>query len=317
MERVKAAVVGAGSMGRHHARILTQFADVDLVAVADPAPHDDVARVATEEVAVVPSLGDLPDVDFAVVAVPTSAHVPIALELIERGVALLVEKPLASTPEDAERLAAAAEDAGVMLAVGHVERFNPAVSALARMLDSPRLLQFERLSPYTPRISESVVADLMVHDLDLACWMCGGYPVRIQAAGCAVLSDTVDVASAVLEFPSGAVAALQASRVTQNKVRRIAVSETDRYLVTDTVRQDLAMYRQTSVEYTSDEIPVYRQASVVEIPYLDRSGEPLAYELRDALDALALGRPPLVTGRAGADAVRLVAAVEASIAGVG
>jgi predicted dehydrogenase len=222
----------------------------------------------------------------------------------------MIEKPLAATPEEAQRIVDAAEAAGVVLAVGHVERFNAAISVLAGLVNEPVLLSFERLSPYTPRIADSVVFDLMVHDLDLACWIAGSYPTRVEAVGTKVFSDSFDVASAVLEFENGCIASLQTSRVTQDKVRHISVSERDRFLVADSIRQDVSIKRETTVEFTDDTGGMYRQANVVEVPYLDRSGEPLGRELRDVLAAIREGRAPLVDGTAGVNAVRLAYEVE-------
>lgn len=314
MADIRAAVIGAGNMGRHHVRILAGMDDVDLVAVVDPGIDPAKWSFPLESSCHFSSIDDLPEIDFAVIATPTQAHVAVACELASRGVHLLIEKPLAESPAEAAKIVAAAEAAGVTLAVGHVERFNPAVRMIAKLATDPRLVQFERLSPYTPRIRDSVVFDLMVHDLDLACWICGGTPTRVQASGTKVFSDSVDVASAILEFPGGIIAALETSRVTQDKVRRIAISEPDRYLVADSIRQDLSMRRQTTVEFEETETPVYRQASVVEIPYVDRSGEPLAAELRDVLDAIRTSGTPTVSGRDGLRAVELAFAVEAVIA---
>jgi predicted dehydrogenase len=229
-------------------------------------------------------------------------------------VSLLVEKPLAGSPEEARGLVRAADAAGVLLGAGHVERFNPVVRVLQRMVSDPRFLQFERLSPFTPRIRDSVVFDLMVHDLDLACLLVRESPVEVLASGASVFSDGLDVASAILRFPSGAIASLQASRATQDKVRRIAVSERERFLVCDFVRQDVSIKRETEVEFSDDDEPLYRQASVVEVPYLDRRGEPLAMELEDFVGALRDGRPPTVDGEAGLLAVELAWAVETAAA---
>jgi predicted dehydrogenase len=311
---IRAAVVGAGNMGRHHVRILAGMADVDLVAVVDPGIDPANSTLPVDASLHVASIDDLPEIDFAVIATPTQSHVELACALAERGIHLLIEKPLAESPADAARIVEAAERGGITLAVGHVERFNPAVRMLAKLATDPRLVQFERLSPYTPRIKDSVVFDLMVHDLDLACWICGGTPTRVQASGTKVFSDSVDVASAILEFPGGVIASLETSRVTQDKIRRIAISEPERYLVADSIRQDLSMRRQTTVEFEKSEPPIYRQASVVEIPYVDRSGEPLAAELRDVIDAIKNSGTPSVTGRDGLRAVELAFAVEAVIA---
>jgi predicted dehydrogenase len=305
---LRAAVIGAGNMGRHHARILATQPDVEFVGVVDPDVEGARTRLAAVGAPVFESLDALPEVDFAVVATPTQSHVETALELIGRKTHLMIEKPLAGTPEDAQRIVDAAESAGLVLAVGHVERFNAAVSVLAGLTSDPVMLSFERLSPYTPRIKDSVIFDLMVHDLDLACWIAGGYPVHVEAAAAAVFSDSFDVASAVLEFEGGRIASLQTSRVTQDKVRRISVSERERFIVADSIRQDVSIKRETSVEF--EESGMYRQANVVEVPYLDRSGEPLARELRDVIDAITTGRKPLVDGAAGVNAVRLAYEVE-------
>jgi predicted dehydrogenase len=295
-------------MGRHHIRILGRLEGIELVAVVDA----DLERASGFAVPLgakpCGSLDELPDVDMAVVATPTGLHHDVAMELIGRGASVLVEKPLASTPEEARALVDAAMRAGLVLAVGHVERYNPAVRCLVGVVEEPLLMQFERLSPYTPRISESIVFDLMVHDLDLACLVAGESPADVAAAGSQVFSDTLDVASAVLTFPSGCVASLQASRVTQDKVRRIAISEKDRFLLADSIRQDVSIKRETTGYYEDD---VYRQASVVEIPYLDRRAEPLALELQNFAAAVRGEEPPAVDGEAGARVVELAHRVEA------
>jgi predicted dehydrogenase len=310
---LKTTVIGGGSMGRHHARILASLPGSELVGVVEPDAAVARANLSQLDVPILPDIDALPACDAAVVATPTLHHVEVALALIERGVSVLVEKPLAATPEEARTIVEAAEAAGVTLAVGHVERFNPAIRLLAEMTGDARLLQFERLSPYTPRIRDSVVFDLMVHDLDLACWMAGGYPVRVQASGAAVFSESVDVAAAILEFDNGVIASLECSRATQDKVRRIAVSEPERYLVADSIRQDVSVRRQAEVSFEDTTRPLYRQASVVEIPYLDRRGEPLALELTDFLEAVERGTSPCVDGRAGLAAVELATAVERAI----
>lgn len=308
MSRLKAAVIGAGNMGRHHVRILGSMDDIELVAVVDPDAERALPHAQAAGASICPSCGELPDVDLAVVATPTAYHVETARALIERGVQVLVEKPLAPTPEEAQSLVEAADRADVILAVGHVERFNAAVSVLAGLVTDPVMLSFERLSPYTPRIADSVVFDLMVHDLDLACWIAGGYPTRVEAVGAKVFSESLDVASAVLEFESGCIASLQTSRATQDKVRLISAAERDRFILADSVRQDVSIKRETSVEF--EESGMYRQANVVEVPYLDRSGEPLARELRNFIDAITEGSEPLVTGRDGVNAVRLAYEVQ-------
>ena len=307
---LRAAVIGAGMMGRHHVRILGGMGDVELVGVVDADAEGARGRMGTVAAPVVGSISDLPAVDIAVVALPTEAHVDAALELISRGVHVLVEKPLALTEGEARRIVDAARDAGVTLAVGHVERFNPVVRFLRALPMTPKHVAFERMSPFTPRITSNVISDLMVHDLDLACEFCGGEPVRVEAVATPVFTEMPDIASALLEFASGAIVTLSASRATQDKVRRISISEADRYIVADCLRQDLQVKRETTVEFADDEPNLYRQANVVEIPYLDRSGEPLALQMRDFVDAVVEKRQPTVTGEHGLRAVRLVEAAE-------
>ncbi len=307
---LRAAVIGAGMMGRHHVRILGAMKGVELVAVVDADLDRATSFAEAHGARAFATVDEVPDVDIAVVAVPTEAHVPVAEMLMTRGVSLLIEKPLAGTHEEAERLVAAAEAAGVTLAVGHVERFNPVVRFLASMPLEPRFMQFERLSPFTPRITTSVVSDLMIHDLDLACFLAGEDPVRVEAVGTAVFSEAADIAAALLEFPSGCVASISASRATQDKVRRISVTESERFILADCLRQDVSVKRETTVEFPSSEPNLYRQANVVEIPYLDRGGEPLALELTDFVGAVRDRRPPQVTGADGLRAVELAEAVE-------
>jgi predicted dehydrogenase len=308
VNKLRAAVVGAGNMGRHHIRILGGMEGVELIGVVDADLDRGASHATPVGAKAYADLAELPDVDLAVVAVPTPAHFEVAKALMERGTNVLVEKPMAATPKQARELVDVSKEQGVVLAVGHVERFNPAIRAVAAMVREPLLMQFERLSPYTPRIRESIVFDLMVHDLDLACMMAGEYPTRMDTVGTKVFSDTFDIASAVLQFPSGAVASLQASRATQDKVRRISVSERDRFLVADSIRQDVSIKRETKGEYAED--GNYSQASVIEIPYLDRRAEPLVLELTDFVCAVRGEGPPAVDGEAGAHVVELAHQVE-------
>jgi predicted dehydrogenase len=230
---------------------------------------------------------------------------------MRRGIAVLIEKPMTSTPDEARKLVSIARRHKVVLSVGHVERYNPAIRTLISMVESPLLMQFERLSPFTPRIRESIVFDLMVHDLDLACLMGGGTPSQVHMVGTKVFSDTLDIASAVLSFPNGCVASLQASRATQDKVRRIAISEEKRFLLADALRQDVSIKRETTAEYGADHGSLYRQASIVEIPYLDRRAEPLALELANFAASVRGEELPEVDGPTGMRVVELAHRLEA------
>jgi predicted dehydrogenase len=188
------------------------------------------------------------------------------------------------------------------------------VRALARVVGDPLHIQIERLSPFTPRIGDSVVFDLMVHDLDLVCMLMNAEPSAIQAAGVRVFSDDLDIATALLTFPRGGTAAITASRATQDKVRRISVSERERFTVADCLRQDVMIRRETVSEYLDDASGTYRQATITEIPTLDRSAEPLAAELRDFIESVRGEHKPAVSGEAGYLAVDLARRVEAAAA---
>lgn len=300
-------------MGRHHIRIVDSTPGVELVAIVDP--DTERARqhpVAARGVPVVAGIDDLPDdVDFAVVATPTPYHTPIGLALFERGIHALIEKPLAGNPDDARALVDAAQQAGVILAVGHVERYNPAISSLARLVTRPLSISIERLSPQTPRIQDSVVFDLTIHDLDLACWLAASPVSAVHAVGADVYSGSIDVASTILQFENGCIATLQTSRITEDKVRRITVAEAGRYLIADTIRQDIEIKRQAEVSYRGqDEELTFAQSSVVEIPTIDRSGEPIRREINDFLEAIAGQHVPKVSGTDGLRAVELAARVE-------
>lgn len=308
---LRAVVVGVGNMGRHHARLLAAMSDIDLVGVVD-ANVETARRVARHcETEALEGLDAVRDCDIAVVATPTDTHRTVSGALLRRGLHVLVEKPLAGSAEDALAIVRDAVAFNRKLAVGHVERFNAAISAMLRLVADPRLMQFERLSPYTPRIRESVVFDLMVHDLDLACRFAGEMPCRIQASGVAVFSSLADVASAILDFPGGPVASITSSRITQDKVRRVAISEPDRLLVADSMRQDVLIKRETTVAFSDHEDAWYRQASMVEIPRLDVRAEPLRAELEDFIGAVREDRSPQVDGSWGLSIVELASRVEA------
>lgn len=310
MNSLRGVVVGVGNMGRHHARIIAETAGTELVAVVDPDPvaRETAARrygcAAHEQLATVGMF------DFAVVAVPTAHHEAVTLEIFERGASVLIEKPLAPTIEGCLRLATAAEHAGVVLAIGHVERFNQAIHLLRERLQRPRLLQFERLSPRTERTSDSVVMDLMVHDLDLACHLTAEEPLTLDAAGSAVYSRSLDFACAHLVFPSGCVAALIASRITHDKIRRIAVSTDTEFLIADALRQDVAVKRETSVEFPDNAQAWYRQASIVEVPRLGPGIEPLKAQFGAFVDALREEGPNMVPPSEAMLAVRLALDIE-------
>lgn len=277
----KVAVVGAGVMGANHARILHSLPEFQVVAVVDPDGPRGWAVAGLVGAKYFHSIDVLPeDVEAAILASPTATHEEIGVALLERGVDLLIEKPAAETVDGVRRLGAASASSGRVLMVGHIERFNPAVLELAQFLDDPIHLAFTRVGPYTPRIGTDVVLDLMIHDIDLALAIAGAELASMSATGRVVMSEKLDLATALLVFTNGLTATLTASRVAQTKVRRIDVTQRSSAITVDLVRQDITINRLHHAEYLSDGIPTYRQSGIVEIPYLEQRGEPLALELR-------------------------------------
>lgn len=311
MAKLRGAVIGAGRMGRHHVRIMAQHPDVELVGVVDPDTEHAQTVAQPWGAPVFATVDDLPDIDVAVIVTPTQYHAETAFKLMERNVNLLVEKPLAENPDVARRLVETAEAKGLVLAVGHVERFNAAVQTLKKLVNEPRMILIERMSPYTPRIKDSVVYDLTIHDIDLACWLAGGNPVKVNAVGNNVFSETTDVASSIIKFDNGCIVTIETSRATQDKVRRISVTEKDRYIVADTLRQTIEIRRQAEVSYEGEgENLTFAQASVVETPMLMSAGEPLGVEQNDFYQAVINHTAPTVPGRDGLRAVELVDVID-------
>ena len=236
MARLPIGVIGVGALGRHHARHLARSADAALVGVHDlsPARGREVADACG--VRFYPDLDALlAEVEAVTVAVPTAAHAEIGLRALERGRAVLMEKPLAATLEEADGLVRAAERRGIPLQVGHVERFNRAVRAARPHLGEARYIESDRLAPFQPRGTDvAVVLDLMIHDLDLILHLTGGAEATdVRASGVAVLSPHLDMANARVEFASGAVANVTASRIARERVRRIRIFQPNGYLSLD------------------------------------------------------------------------------------
>jgi predicted dehydrogenase len=309
----KLAIVGAGIMGSNHARVATQLPGVMVSHVVDSDRQrgEALARSvdACFETNVEALLGK---VDAAVVAVPTPLHLSVGLELIEAGVHVLMEKPIADRVEAAEQLVAAAHRAGVCLMVGHIERFNPAIFELQSIVTSPIHVEATRVSAFTDRVLDGVIRDLMIHDLDLTLAIMGSEPTTVSAVAQRVRSDSEDLASALLGFASGTTASLTASRVGQQKIRRVHVTQLDSYVEADLVRQDVSIHRVQHAEFLTNEGRRYSQAGVVEIPYLRHRGEPLSLELSHFVDCIRGDARPRVSGEDGLRALRLAERVRQS-----
>jgi len=313
-ERLETGVVGVGSMGRNHARVYRELAETELVGVADvdAAAAD---RVATQyDTTPYGTSGLLERADAVTVAVPTPFHADVVQDAIDAGVHVLCEKPFVADPERGRELAAAARDAGVTLQVGHIERFNPAVRALEAIVPELDVIAVtaDRLGPPLDRdIDTSVVFDLMIHDIDVVCSLLDDEPVSLTATGTA----GGDYATATSSFEGGVEASLTASRVTQQKIRQLAITAEECRVTVDYLDQSVEIHRGSTPEYVSADGDLrHRVESVVERPLVE-NGEPLKQELAAFADAVREGTEPIVTAEDGVRAVEVASRVAARIAG--
>lgn len=229
---VPVGVIGVGSLGFHHVRILREVPDAQLVGIYDIDPQR-AALVADQlEVRAFASQDELlARVEAAIVAVPTTAHASVALAALDRGIHLLIEKPLASTLAEADQIVRRAEEGGAIVATGHVERYNGALVASERYLDEPRFIESHRLAPFGPRGTDvAVVLDLMIHDIDLVLSLVNQPVSSVEAVGVSVLTRNIDIANARLTFAEGAVANITASRVSRERLRKIRFFQHSGYI---------------------------------------------------------------------------------------
>ena len=302
---IRVAVVGVGHVGRHHARILDSVADVDLVATVDlderRALEASAGTSATAETQVAAITGR---VDAVIVAVPTQAHLAVVRPLLEAGVPVLVEKPMAKTVAEADAMLEAASRTGTCLAVGHTERFNPALAAVAPLVETPRFIEVHRLGSFPSRsLDIDVVFDLMIHDLDVILSMLGSDVASVEAVGVPILSDRVDIANARLRFENGCIANVTASRISRDRVRKMRFFQAGAYLSVDYAAQRAEAWR--IVEGEDDEPAI--EGGPLEVI----GGEPLERELTDFILAVRHGRPPGVPGEHGRRALALAEQITA------
>lgn len=313
---VDVAIVGAGIMGTNHGRVLSMVPDARVTAVFDSDPDRSQRLAAAVGAKAVDRLDDLADsAEAAVVATPTASHEAVAGPLLEAGLHLLVEKPLADTVAGAGRLVQAASRAGRALMVGHVERFNPVVIELGHILRDVVHLDFFRIGPRSTRIDDDVVLDLMIHDLDLALLFTASAPSKVAGVGRRIEGDRVELACALVEFENGMTANITASQLGQNKIRRLEVTQRDGYVTADLLRQDLTVHRVTHTEFVSEEGMRYRQTGVVEVPFIETRGEPLFLELSHFVDCVAGGRRPVPSGEDALRALALALDIQSAVEG--
>jgi predicted dehydrogenase len=304
---VRIGVVGVGHLGRHHARLLASATGAQLVGVVDLSPERAEAAAAANKC---PSYTDyralLGQVDAVSIAVPTVDHLRVAREFLQAGVHVLVEKPMTSTLAEAEEMLATADRSGALLAVGHTERFNPAVAAAIPLISAPRFIEVHRLSGFPDRsLDIDVVFDVMIHDLDIVLAIDRSEVLSVDAVGVPVLSNKVDLANARLKFASGCTVNLTASRISRDKVRKVRFIQRNLYVSVDYGEQELEAYR---VVPKAGERPAIEGGMVPVV-----KGEPLGRELQDFVDAIREGREPRVPGRDGLRALRLATRVAEAI----
>lgn len=319
-KKLRVAVIGAGRLGGFHAQKLAARHDVERLAIVDPLPanRERVAAQCGAE-ALADYKGLIGSLDAAVIAAPTSLHHRIARDLLEAGVHLLVEKPLCSQVADAEDLVSASRRHQAILQVGHVERFNPAFSAASARIRNPKYIDAVRTSGFTFRSTDvGVVLDVMIHDIDLVLSMACSRVRKVDAIGFSVVGGHEDVANARLEFESGCVATLSASRVSYESIRRMHLWSLDGFAAVDfatrtinSVRpSETLRKRQFSVEtLPAEQIDHYRQHFAQEhLPREEQTFEAvdaLALEIDDFVTSIREGREPRVNGEAGCDALAI------------
>jgi predicted dehydrogenase len=304
---LRVGVFGTGALGRHHTRILGGLPGVERIGVFDPRPEQAAAVAGEYGARTFDTFEALAaEIDAAVVAAPTVAHAELGVALLERGVHVLVEKPIAATLEQADRLIEAAERAGRVLAIGHVEYHNPAVEALIGAGGRPRFVEIERLGVFTPRsLDVDVIADLMIHDLQILGELDPSGIVEVRAVGIPVLSERIDIVNARLAFASGMVANVTATRVSSERVRKLRAFYPDRYRSLDYQAQEIKGYR---LERADGEKRILPEAIGVE------KAEPLRRELEEFTAACRGAKARVVGGAAarGALAVAIAVAREAA-----
>jgi len=287
--KIRMGLVGAGQFGQNHGRVVRQSPRADLTAVVDIDP----ARAAIADFRELDGR-----VDAAIVAVPTSAHAEVGCWLLEHGIDVLVEKPIAPDLESADRLITAAERNGRILQVGHLERFNPAVIAVEGRVTLPLFFEIHRLSVFSPRsLDVDVILDLMIHDIDIVLGLAGAEPEEIRGAGISILSPKVDIANVRMQFPNGCVANLTASRVSTDRVRKLRLFQPQQYLSLDYARQEVLVFS----------VGANRQIAFESVQVT--KAEPLQLQFDAFLDSIETRNSPKTSGHAARQTLRVALSI--------
>ncbi len=319
---LRVGVIGTGSLGYHHARILRDLTGVVFKGFFE-ANAERAGTVARElGIRAYPTIDALlADVDAVSIVVPTSKHHEVAMQALHAGKHLLIEKPITVTLAEADELLALAEQKGLMVQIGHIERFNRAIRAALPHVDTPLFIDSDRLAPFNPRGSDvAVVLDLMIHDIDLVLTLTGAKVREVSAAGLPVLTPSIDIADARITFENGAVATITSSRVSKDRMRKLRIFQKNGYLSLDLASGTGEMYRLradvdlVALAKSAQPLEAFVERVMIDAP----EGEPLRLELESFVAALRGEAPIAVTGRAGRDALavalRIVGDIEKGVA---
>jgi predicted dehydrogenase len=295
---MRAAVIGVGHLGQHHARILASLPGVSLAGIVD-INKERASKIAGEfGTEAFDDAREIRGLEIAVIASPTRSHAAIAMPLVESGVHTLIEKPVTQTLAEADALIAAARKSGAVLAVGHSERFNPAVTAARPYVNDPRFIEVHRLGTQLGRsLDIDVVLDLMIHDLDLILSLVPSEVESVEAVGVPVLTPKIDIANARVRFKNGCIANLTASRISRDQIRKIRFFQRERYVSIDSAAREVEMYQL---------VPQPAGLPKIDGGKLTVAGdEPLKSELEDFVAAVREKRAPAVSGEQGRAALAL------------
>lgn len=320
MDKIRMGVIGAGSMGKNHLRVISETPSFELIGLYDTnAENAQKAAQLYRAQAFDDMRGLLDAVDAVSIAVPSSQHLEVALEAARVGRHIMLEKPIALNPADGQQIIDACASSGVVLMVGHIERYNPVISELIKVLENERIfaLSFRRLSPFDPRTADaSVVEDLMIHDIDLLCALVEAPVLHIASQGLCIHSNKVDYVHTQLRFENGIAADITASRITESKVRRLEVTAQDAYIVADLLNRTVDIMRQTRFLPGMERGMSYRQENVVERVFVPM-GEPLRAEFAHFAECVISGAHPRTDGKSALKALTICERITRSHMGDG
>jgi predicted dehydrogenase len=312
MKKVKVGVVGVGRLGQHHARMYADNPKCELIGVVD-IDKKAATRIATTYHT--QSFFDhrylLDKVEAVSIAVPTVLHYEIGKAFLEHGIHALIEKPITQTVEEAHELIRIAKEKNLILQVGHIERFNPAIRKLRRIVKTPWFIESSRLGPFEPRVKDiGVVLDLMIHDIDIILYLVKSPIKSIEALGVPILTDKEDIANARIKFQNGCIANIVVSRVTPKEMRKIRIFQQDAYISIDYQKQSMEVYEKVPIPNPRKGEPL---AKIVRKKARVKGHEPLKAELEHFIDCVNKGMQPDVSGEEARNALQIAVKISEEI----